>query len=241
MTRAAYIGVENLARNVKNIYVGVNDTARSVVKGYVGDEDGIAKQFWPPLKDSGSFYKPYEPPVYPPVGPKQDDIVCEHCDENCHGWILVRDWRDRWLVTSGSTAYPGAFGDPPAYHTRWYNIKFCRRTGRILGYIEYGSVTYPGGELPDYGWEQPYQGAENCNDTKHPVSFIPGVWWWYIRRGEDGFWYVPDSLVDNNTFNNSNSTSTMYDPDTHTEADDAAMLQNAQLNNPISDVDLEEV
>lgn len=47
MAKAAYTGVNNIARKVKNIYVGVNNTARKVAKGYVG-VNGVARQFWPP-------------------------------------------------------------------------------------------------------------------------------------------------------------------------------------------------
>ena len=45
MSKKAYVGVNGIARNVKNIYVGVNGVARKVVKGYVG-VNGVAQQFW---------------------------------------------------------------------------------------------------------------------------------------------------------------------------------------------------
>ncbi|MDR2117376.1 MAG: hypothetical protein LBP87_13445 [Planctomycetaceae bacterium] len=240
MTRAAYVGVENFARNVKSIYVGVDDTARSVTKGYVGDENGIARQFWPPKKSGGGSFDPplppYEPPVYPPIVP-EDNTTCEHCDESCHGWLDARDWRDYLYFWSGSSAYPGAVGDPPYYYSRHYHLKFCLRTKRILGYIEYGNVTYPGGELPDSYWQTEYQGMQDCNDTQHRLPYIPGVWWFKWRRGNDGYWYVdlPNSPP------TSNNTSAMYDPDNFTEENEAVVLQNAQLNNPIEDVDLEPI
>lgn len=41
----AYVGVNNVAQNVKNIYVGVNGVAHKVVKGYIG-VNGVARQFW---------------------------------------------------------------------------------------------------------------------------------------------------------------------------------------------------
>jgi hypothetical protein len=56
MTRAAYIGIDNLARNVKEIYVGVEGIARRVICGYVGDENNIARQFWPPYGGGGGPY-----------------------------------------------------------------------------------------------------------------------------------------------------------------------------------------
>lgn len=45
MAKAAYVGINDIARKVNNIYVGVNGVARKVVKGYVG-VNGIARQFW---------------------------------------------------------------------------------------------------------------------------------------------------------------------------------------------------
>jgi hypothetical protein len=59
MTRKAYVGNDDKARNVTQIYVGVNGTARRVVKGYVGDNKGVARQFWPPHVEC-----PYFPPEY---------------------------------------------------------------------------------------------------------------------------------------------------------------------------------
>lgn len=45
MGKKAYIGVNNVAKNVSKIYVGVNGVARKVVKGYVG-VNGVARQFY---------------------------------------------------------------------------------------------------------------------------------------------------------------------------------------------------
>lgn len=45
MAQKCYIGLNNLAKEIKNIYVGVNGVARKVVKGYVG-VNGIARQFY---------------------------------------------------------------------------------------------------------------------------------------------------------------------------------------------------
>lgn len=52
MAQKAYIGINGISKNVKNIYVGVNGVARKVVKGYVGDENGVARLFW----DGGEHY-----------------------------------------------------------------------------------------------------------------------------------------------------------------------------------------
>ena len=46
MAKKAYVGVSNVAQEIKKIYVGVNGVARNVVKGYVG-VNGVAQQFFP--------------------------------------------------------------------------------------------------------------------------------------------------------------------------------------------------
>lgn len=43
-----YIGVNGIARRVKNIYIGVNGVAKKVVKGYIG-VNGIARLFYSSL------------------------------------------------------------------------------------------------------------------------------------------------------------------------------------------------
>lgn len=45
MTKALYVGVDNVAKNVKGMYVGVDGTARKVIKAYVG-VDGVARLFY---------------------------------------------------------------------------------------------------------------------------------------------------------------------------------------------------
>lgn len=45
MAKAAYIGVTEKARKVKNIYIGVNGIARKVKKGYIG-VNGVARLFY---------------------------------------------------------------------------------------------------------------------------------------------------------------------------------------------------
>lgn len=45
MSKAAYVGIDGLARKVKKMYVGVDGVARKVKKGYIG-VDGIARQFF---------------------------------------------------------------------------------------------------------------------------------------------------------------------------------------------------
>ena len=45
MSKKAYVGINGISKNVKNIYVGVNGVPKKVVKGYVGI-NGVAKLFW---------------------------------------------------------------------------------------------------------------------------------------------------------------------------------------------------
>ena len=45
MAKGMYIGVDSVARKVKNCYIGVDGVARKVKKAYIG-VDGIARLFW---------------------------------------------------------------------------------------------------------------------------------------------------------------------------------------------------
>ena len=45
MAKKAYVGVNGIAKNVKNIYVGVNGVPKKVLKGYVG-VNGVPKLFF---------------------------------------------------------------------------------------------------------------------------------------------------------------------------------------------------
>ena len=47
MAKKAYVGVNNIARNIKSIYVGVNGVARKIKKAYVG-VNGVAHLFYQP-------------------------------------------------------------------------------------------------------------------------------------------------------------------------------------------------
>lgn len=44
VAKAAYIGVDGVARKVEKMYIGVDGTARKVKKAYIGDENGVARQ-----------------------------------------------------------------------------------------------------------------------------------------------------------------------------------------------------
>lgn len=45
MAKKAYVGINGISKNVKNIYVGVNGVPKKVIKGYVG-VNGVPKVFW---------------------------------------------------------------------------------------------------------------------------------------------------------------------------------------------------
>lgn len=45
MTKAAYIGINSVARKIKKMYIGVNGVARKVKKAYIG-VNGVARLFW---------------------------------------------------------------------------------------------------------------------------------------------------------------------------------------------------
>ena len=43
MAKKTYIGVNNVAREVKKMYIGVDGVAKKVAKAYIGDENGKAR------------------------------------------------------------------------------------------------------------------------------------------------------------------------------------------------------
>ena len=45
MSKGAYVGVNDIARKIKNGYIGVNDIARKIKKAYIGI-GGVARPFW---------------------------------------------------------------------------------------------------------------------------------------------------------------------------------------------------
>lgn len=55
MAKKAYVGINDIARNISKMYVGVNGVARKVVKGYVG-VNGVAQQFWGDGSSAGFWF-----------------------------------------------------------------------------------------------------------------------------------------------------------------------------------------
>lgn len=53
MAKKTYIGVNNVAREVKKMYIGVNGIAKKVTKAYIGDENGKARLVYQYQESSG--------------------------------------------------------------------------------------------------------------------------------------------------------------------------------------------
>ena len=64
MAKKTYIGVNNVAREVKKMYIGVNGIAKKVTKAYIGDENGKARLVYSAMAGDGNYYhfEPYEWP-----------------------------------------------------------------------------------------------------------------------------------------------------------------------------------
>lgn len=70
------IGVNNVARNVKNAYVGIDGKARKIKKVYVGDSNGKAKLVWQSIVEAGSVKFTSSTTWTVPSGIKKIDIFC---------------------------------------------------------------------------------------------------------------------------------------------------------------------
>lgn len=75
MANGAYIGVDSVARKVKNCYIGVDGIARKVKKAYIG-VDGVARLFWQAITTiskykSATSYNNY---VYTNFGDKSTSV-----------------------------------------------------------------------------------------------------------------------------------------------------------------------
>lgn len=96
MPKAAYTGVEGVARKNKKIYVSPAGVARKVKKGYVG-VDGVARQFWPGGTPIGELAVPTS--VYLNVnGVRERFTVVQQglpstlYDSSCDGtWLLMKN------------------------------------------------------------------------------------------------------------------------------------------------------
>lgn len=66
MAKAAYLGVDGIARNSDTLYVGVDAVSRTVIGGYIG-VDAVARQFW----------------VWPPVDPGTQWVITEDSEWEC--------------------------------------------------------------------------------------------------------------------------------------------------------------
>jgi hypothetical protein len=243
MTRAAYVGVDNLARNVKEIYVGVDGIARKVIKGYVGDENSIARQFWFPKRDSSGSFP--ENPYTPPSNPFNPDGTCSNCPAGSK-CVSIRMWSCKnyfsWNPYLGGGA--GGWDTPSSYYRCVYYIKYCTCSGKILGW----------GYQSDSSWDSDGDGTI---DTGYSEWFVSGIgrvdlvtFYNWLSAGWNGncdnpallpsaLQFSPQS-VQSESVSNTNFDTDVLNPDTLTEGEESIVLQNAQLNNPVTeDIELE--
>lgn len=94
----AYIGVNNISKNISKIYVGVDGIAREIKKGYVG-VDGIAKLFF--ISESGEIILP------PSVGETSytgESLVYSGWDAN-NNYLICKRFDDFLFVSSNTYNY----------------------------------------------------------------------------------------------------------------------------------------
>lgn len=104
MSKGAYIGVDEKARNIKGMYIGVNGVARKVKKAYIG-VNGVAREWYLAGKEL-SKYQPSQIVMIPElrfVNGVKNYVNVEYIvihqglpssiyDESCNGtWLLRRE------------------------------------------------------------------------------------------------------------------------------------------------------
>lgn len=112
MAKGAYIGVNNVARKIKNGYIGVDNTARKIKKGYIG-VSGVARQFFAggtPMSELAVGSS-----VYMNVNGTQTEFLIVHqglpssaYDSSCNGtWLLMKDivGNSKWALDSSSQEF----------------------------------------------------------------------------------------------------------------------------------------
>lgn len=96
MGKAAYVGVQNIARKVKNIYIGVDGIARKVKKGYVG-VDGVARLFY----SAGARFVSYSG-AYTTSDVTVDGVACTLYTLTSSGMLVVDgDGAQVWMCGGG--------------------------------------------------------------------------------------------------------------------------------------------
>lgn len=79
MAKKTYIGVNGVARNVKNIYIGVNGVAREVKAGWIG-VNGVARQFYAAgwIRGNGIARQFYAADWFIPAGLTMANVICAY-------------------------------------------------------------------------------------------------------------------------------------------------------------------
>lgn len=112
MAKGAYIGVNNVARKIKNGYIGVDNTARKIKKGYIG-VSGVARQFFQCGTPASQLAVGSS--VYLNVSGVQTEFLIVHqglpssvYDSSCNGtWLLMKDivGLSNWGVDSSGQCF----------------------------------------------------------------------------------------------------------------------------------------
>lgn len=108
MAKAQYVGVNGVARKVKQPYIGVGDVARKVKNGYVG-VSGVARQFFGGGIEVGQS-------VFAYLNGYRNEFIVVHkglpssaYDASCDGiWILKKHDDDTSRWDTGSLGYGGS-------------------------------------------------------------------------------------------------------------------------------------
>ena len=175
MAQKAYVGVNGISRNVKNIYVGVNGVARKVVKGYVG-VNGIARQFWGAIPPSVGYWD-----YWTSVGDLSNPIMSirvQNSDSDYYKFKLYK--------RNNKIAYYGTF----------YTIS--------NNYFSYFLMS-PDADAVVYDYTQGSQHRENTNDYITTVTDpYNGITWYiagfysfyttYWMQPEDSNYFINDLI-----------------------------------------------
>lgn len=97
MAKEAYIGVDDVAKELIKGYIGIVDVARKVKKAYIGDENGLAREWFSGVTTVGSL--PVGSSVFMNVNGVRTEFLVVHqglpssaYDSSCNGtWVLMKD------------------------------------------------------------------------------------------------------------------------------------------------------
>ena len=158
MSKKWYVGVNNVAREVKHPYIGVNNVARKVKSGYVG-AGGVAREFYPPY-----VWKKYDV-TYAPDGYKRVKRIGCSC-KGSYGFRL-NDARDIYMSAisimkyGNMTIVPGYCNTTPCLAISPGNVKrySCdANTGYSYNFrADNGYVFIPGVSDASVDFDGPYE------------------------------------------------------------------------------------